>query len=73
MCMCACLHMCMRVCRKASVVERPVCEYGLHVAVSRTRLAMLNDPYRNKVYLNLLQKVRLFRNHSRCDVFNNAS
>ena len=43
--------------RAASVLERPVCQCGLHVAFSRPRLAMLSDSVRNNIYLHALQKV----------------
>ncbi|KAK7114180.1 hypothetical protein V1264_000285 [Littorina saxatilis] len=40
----------------AAVTERPVCECGLHIALSRQRLAMLGDPVRNNTYLTVLTK-----------------
>ena len=43
--------------RAASVMERPVCQCGLHIAFSRPRLAMLSDNVRNSTYLHVLRKV----------------
>ncbi|XP_060519406.1 protein arginine N-methyltransferase 7 [Cylas formicarius] len=36
--------------------SRPVCECGLHVAASRTRIGQMNDTKRNKKYLKILEK-----------------
>ncbi|KAK7504556.1 hypothetical protein BaRGS_00004042 [Batillaria attramentaria] len=38
------------------VLERPVCQCGLHITLSRPRLAILSDPVRNSIYLKLLKK-----------------
>ncbi|KAK7070765.1 Protein arginine N-methyltransferase 7 [Halocaridina rubra] len=36
--------------------DRPVCECGLHIVSSRTRLGQLNDPRRIKKYIQVLEK-----------------
>ncbi|KAG7162057.1 arginine N-methyltransferase 7-like [Homarus americanus] len=36
--------------------ERPVCECGIHIANSRTRLGQLNDPRRLEMYVRVLEK-----------------
>ncbi|XP_064466661.1 protein arginine N-methyltransferase 7-like isoform X2 [Ornithodoros turicata] len=38
-------------------VERPICLCGLHMIMSRTRIAMLNDVTRQQKYICTLQKV----------------
>lgn len=35
--------------------ERPVCECGVHIVNSRTRLGQLNDPRRLEVYTRVLE------------------
>lgn len=42
--------------QQISVAERPVCECGLHIAVSRSRLAMLGEKHRNSVFYEVLKK-----------------
>lgn len=42
--------------QQASVLQRPVCQCGLHITLSRPRLAMLSDPIRNSAYLKILNK-----------------
>lgn len=44
--------------------ERPVCECGIHIISSRTRLGQINDPRRLKVYVRVLEK--LIRSDSVC-------
>lgn len=39
------------------VVESPLCNCGLHMSLSRTRIGMLNDATRNTAYASALQKV----------------
>ncbi|KAL8589937.1 hypothetical protein ACOMHN_024024 [Nucella lapillus] len=42
--------------QQISVPDRPVCECGLHVAVSRSRLAMLGEEHRNSVLQEVLRE-----------------
>ncbi|KAJ3662367.1 hypothetical protein Zmor_006721 [Zophobas morio] len=35
---------------------KPICECGLHMTVSRTRVGQINDSLRNKKYISLLEK-----------------
>jgi protein arginine N-methyltransferase 7 len=35
---------------------KPICECGLHVTFSRTRIGQINDNTRNKKYINLIEK-----------------
>lgn len=37
--------------------DRPVCECGIHILNSRTRLGQLNDPSRQEVYLRVLRRL----------------
>ncbi|XP_029838738.2 protein arginine N-methyltransferase 7 isoform X2 [Ixodes scapularis] len=37
--------------------ESPLCNCGLHMSLSRTRIGMLNDDTRNRAYASVLQKV----------------
>lgn len=36
--------------------ERPVCECGIHIVNSRTRLGQLNDPSRLEIYVRVLER-----------------
>ncbi|KAK8730718.1 hypothetical protein OTU49_007885 [Cherax quadricarinatus] len=36
--------------------ERPVCECGIHIVNSRTRLGQLNDPRRIEIYVRVLER-----------------
>ena len=44
---------------KADAVERPLCTCGAHIVWNRSRMSMLNDSYRNKLFYDLLNKVCL--------------
>ena len=44
---------------KADTVERPLCTCGAHIVWNRSRMSMLNDSCRNKLFHDLLSKVCL--------------
>ncbi|CAN7991097.1 unnamed protein product [Ixodes hexagonus] len=39
------------------LAESPLCNCGLHMSLSRTRIGMLNDTTRNRIYASALEKV----------------
>ncbi|KAJ8302526.1 hypothetical protein KUTeg_018922 [Tegillarca granosa] len=41
---------------KIDIPDLPVCNCGAHIAYSRSRLGMMNDPDRRQMYQNILQK-----------------
>ena len=44
---------------EADTVERPLCTCGAHIVWNRSRMRMLNDGCRNKLFYDLLSKVCL--------------
>ncbi|XP_060604526.1 protein arginine N-methyltransferase 7-like [Ruditapes philippinarum] len=36
--------------------ERPICRCGAHISYGRTRMGMINDPDRNKIFIDVLKK-----------------
>ncbi|XP_064110806.1 protein arginine N-methyltransferase 7-like isoform X2 [Macrobrachium nipponense] len=42
---------------KEIYMDRPVCECGIHIVSSRTRIGQLNDPRRLKTYIRVLEKL----------------
>ena len=41
------------------MVERPLCTCGTHAVWNRSRMSMLNDSHRNRIFFELLNKVCL--------------
>ena len=48
---------------EADTIERPLCTCGAHIVWNRSRMSMLNNSCRNKLFYDLLSKVRLLFMH----------